>query len=153
VNTPPGAISGLTATRSGDRILVQWSSNSTDPSVSFSVDGCYNTLLPGTKIPYFGCDELSNPSSLGQMCQGRQAQTWDSQEFRRIITGSLCLPLVSQTQSCWVLNSQRPVVVSIVDARCPARLLGGASPRTIELVQRTSKHFFEPSKWTVRLHG
>jgi hypothetical protein len=61
----PGVISSLTATHVGDRVQVQWSTNSTGSAVNFAVTGCYHTLFPGTTIPYFTCDQLSNTTTPG----------------------------------------------------------------------------------------
>ncbi|MCU1252868.1 MAG: hypothetical protein JWQ49_5897 [Edaphobacter sp.] len=64
VDVPPGAISGLTATLVGDRIQANWSSNATGTSATFSMSGCYHTLLPGTNLPYLFCDHLDSTTAL-----------------------------------------------------------------------------------------
>jgi hypothetical protein len=64
VDVPPGAISGLTATLVGDRIQANWSSNATGTSATFTVTGCYHTLLTGTNLPYLFCDKLDSTTAL-----------------------------------------------------------------------------------------
>jgi hypothetical protein len=64
VDVTPGAISGLTATLVGDRIQANWSSNASGTSATFSVTGCYHTLLPGTNLPYLFCDQLDSTTAL-----------------------------------------------------------------------------------------
>ncbi|HEX3967351.1 MAG TPA: hypothetical protein VHW70_05250 [Edaphobacter sp.] len=64
-DVPPGAVSGLTATHVGNRIQVQWSSNSTNPGLAFEVEGCYHTLFPATTIPYLTCELLSTTTTAG----------------------------------------------------------------------------------------
>jgi len=63
VDVTPGAISGLTATLVGDRIQVNWSSNATEP-LTFTVTGCYHTVLTGTNLPYLFCDKLDSTTAL-----------------------------------------------------------------------------------------
>jgi len=64
VDVAPGVISGLTATLAGDRIQVNWSSNATETPLTFTVTGCYHTLLVGTTLPYLACDKLDSTTSL-----------------------------------------------------------------------------------------
>ena len=64
VDVSPGAISGLTATLVGDRIQVNWSSNATGTPLTFTVTGCYHTVLTGTNLPYLFCDKLDSTTAL-----------------------------------------------------------------------------------------
>jgi hypothetical protein len=62
VDVSPGAISGLTATLVGDRIQANWNSSGT--SATFTVVGCYHTVLTGTNLPYLFCDKLDSTTAL-----------------------------------------------------------------------------------------
>jgi hypothetical protein len=67
-DVPPGAVSGLTATHVGNRIQVQWSSNSTNPGVTFDVEGCYHTLFPGNDDTLLDVRSVDQHDDAGSGC-------------------------------------------------------------------------------------
>jgi hypothetical protein len=64
VDVAPAAISGLTAQLVGDHVEAHWNASANGQSMTYTVVGCYHSLLTGTNLPYLFCDKLDTTTAL-----------------------------------------------------------------------------------------
>jgi hypothetical protein len=64
LDAPPGVISGLTAQLAGNHIEAHWNASANGDPLTYTVVGCYHSLLLGTNLPYLFCDKVDTTTAL-----------------------------------------------------------------------------------------